>query len=69
MKRAGYYEKTLGQLEKKLEGLKQYEQQLKGKPAEAEKILINPFLLSKLIKEQDRENRKLLRKEGRDDYG
>ena len=63
MKRAGYYEKTLGQLEKKLEGLKQYEQQLKEEPIEAEKILINPFLLSKLIKEQDRENKKILRKE------
>ena len=63
MKRTGYYEKTLRQLEKKLEGLKQYEQQLKEESIEAEKILIDPFALSSLIKEQDKENRKMLKEQ------
>jgi hypothetical protein len=59
--KAGYYEKKLARYEKELEGLKQCQRQQKEVSQEVAKILISPFVLNRLIREKERENRKLLK--------
>lgn len=60
MKKRGYYEKKIEELEKELEGLKTEEQLLKNQDEGAKKLLISPFVLQRLIKEEEQKNKKLL---------
>lgn len=57
----GYYEKKLEKLEQKAAQLKEQKRILELQKRGAEKILISPFVLQKMIKEQERFNRKLLK--------
>lgn len=64
MKKKGYYEKKLAAQEAHLSELMEQKQLLKLSSGEVEKILISPFSLQKLIREQDRSNQKLLKMNG-----
>jgi len=61
MKRRGYYEKKIEDLERGLERLKEAKEQIYNQEAGAETVLISPFLLQELIKDEERKNRKLLK--------
>ena len=57
----GYYEKKLEKLERKAAQLKEQKRILELQKRGTEKILISPFALQKMIKEQERINRQLLK--------
>lgn len=61
MKKHGYYEKKIEDLERELERLKEEKQLTKNQDEGAKKILISPFVLQRLIQEEDRKNRNLLK--------
>lgn len=61
MARAGYYEKKITLLEKELEQLKEQKKQLECQQRGVEKISMDPFMLQKLIREQEHKNQELLK--------
>lgn len=60
MKKRGYYEKKIEDLEKQLSELESEKQLLNNYDEGAKKIRISPFALQKLIKEEERKNKRLI---------
>jgi len=60
VKKRGYYEKKIEELEKELKELKSERQLLCNQDEGAKKILVSPFVLQKLIKEEEHKNKKIL---------